>query len=91
MLSTTQISYLYLCLRGSLHLAKFAIPIVVQVLAQVIRKVERSKIHIAQVKKILKVSLESCFQSKDQNRKYADLHKCAITNLPIKIEYFITC
>ena len=51
MLSTTQISYLYLCLRGSLHLAKFAKPIVVQVLAQVIRKVERSKIHIAQAKK----------------------------------------
>ena len=65
MLSTTQISYLYLCLKGSLHLAKFAIPIIVQVLAQVIRKVEKSKIHIAKVKKTLKVSLESCFQSKD--------------------------
>ena len=38
-------------LKGSLHLAKFAIANIVQVLAQVIRKVERSKIHIAQVKK----------------------------------------
>ena len=37
--------------KGSLHVAKFAIANVVQVLAQVIRKVERSKIHIAQVKK----------------------------------------
>ena len=52
-------------LKASLHLAKFAIANIVQVLAQVICKVERSKIHIAQVKKILKVSLESCFDSKE--------------------------
>ena len=38
-------------LRESLHLAKFAITNIVQVLAQVICKVERSKIHIAKVKK----------------------------------------
>ena len=38
-------------LKGPLHLAKFAIANIVQVLAQMIRKVERSKIHIAQVKK----------------------------------------
>ena len=37
--------------KGPLHLAKFAIANIVQVLAQMIRKVERSKIHIAQVKK----------------------------------------
>ena len=35
--------------KGPLHLAKFAIANIVQVLAQMIRKVERSKIHIAQV------------------------------------------
>ena len=38
-------------LKEPLHLAKFAIANIVQVLAQMIRKVERSKIHIAQVKK----------------------------------------
>ena len=53
------------CIKESLHLAKFAIANIIQVLAQVIRKVERSKIHIAQVKKILGVSLESCFESKE--------------------------
>ena len=39
------------CIKGPLHLAKFTIANIVQVLAQMIRKVERSKIHIAQVKK----------------------------------------
>ena len=38
-------------LKGPLHLAKFAIANIVQVLAQMICKVERSKTHIAQVKK----------------------------------------
>ena len=37
--------------KGPLHLAKSAIANIVQVLAQMIRKVKRSKIHIAQVKK----------------------------------------
>ena len=52
-------------LKEPLHLAKFALANCVQVLAQMIRKVERSKTHIAQVKKILKVSLELCFESKE--------------------------
>ena len=38
-------------LNGSLHLAKFSIANIVQVLVQAIRKVKRSKIHIAQAKK----------------------------------------
>ena len=52
-------------LKEPLHLAKFALANIVQVLAQMIRKVDRSKTHIAQVKKILKVSLELCFESKE--------------------------
>ena len=86
-----------------------------QVLAQVIRKVQRSKIHFAQVKKNLKVSLESCFESKGIFLKsifkkifcflnFQSKPTCArikkesilnyesvITNLPINMEYFITC
>ena len=41
-------------LKGPLHLAKFAIANIVHVLAQMICKVERSKIHIAKVKKFWK-------------------------------------
>ena len=41
--------HIFISFNGSLHLAKFAIANIVQVLAQVIRKAERSKIHIAQV------------------------------------------
>ena len=50
MFKVDDVILVFISLKGCLHIAKSAVANIVQVLAEVTRKVKRSKIHIAQVK-----------------------------------------